>query len=171
MSKKIIATRNLLGVSLLALLAVSFCVVVQPAFCQSSNDTYVLQAANDSVNLAFNAVLSAEKAGANVTGLLDQLNVAAGFLANAENSLSSGDVASINRNADQAVVIARQVTAEANTLEQTATAAHQNAIWFSIIFTVFGSIFFVLALFLVWRRIKKRHIEKILESKPEVVEN
>ena len=45
-----------------------------------------LQAANDAVNQAFNAVLDAEKAGANVTDLMAQINVAESILTQTENS-------------------------------------------------------------------------------------
>jgi len=53
------------------------------------NATLRLQAANTAVDGAFNAVLAAEKAGAKVTGLLVQLNVAEGGLAGAENAYRS----------------------------------------------------------------------------------
>lgn len=160
---------NLIGVSLIALLSISICVLVQPAFCQDEPQS--LEIANSSVNIAFEAVLSAEKAGADVTGLLAQLNVAADLLTNAENSYRSGDMNSIESNTDQAVVIARQVTAQAATLEQSATEANQNAILTSVVFTIIGSVIFVLVLLLVWQEFEKRYYEKIMRSKPEVVEN
>jgi hypothetical protein len=86
MSKRIITHHNLLSISLLTLLITSLSIMVQPAFCQSYDPTQSFQAANNSVNLAFDTVLKAEKAGANVKALLTQLNAAASLIAKAENS-------------------------------------------------------------------------------------
>ncbi len=163
--------RNLLGTSLLTLLLISLFITVQPVFCQSYDPTPSFQTANDSINIAFDTVLKAEKAGANIKGLLAQLNVAANLLANAENSYRSGDTSTIESNTDQAVAIARQVTAQATTLGKSATEAQQTAILTSILIAVLGSVIFVLALILVWQVFKKRYIKKVLESKPEVVDN
>ena len=163
--------RNLLGISLLTLLIISLFLTVQPAFCQSDDNAPSFKVANDSVNLAFDMVLKAEKAGANVKALLTQLNVAANLIAQAENSYRSGDTSSINSDTDQAVAIARQVTAQATTLEQEASTANQNNRLISIALAVLGSVILVLALYLVWGFFKDHYIKKILESKPEVVDN
>jgi len=171
MSKRIITHHNLLGISLLTLLIISLSIMVQPAFCQSYDPTQSFQTANNSVNLAFDMVLKAEKAGANVKALLTQLNAAASLIAQAENSYRSGDTSSIESNTDQAVAIARQVTAQAATLEQKASAAHQNTLLISVVFTLLGSIMLILALYLVWGIFKSHYFKRVLESKPEVVDN
>jgi len=44
-------------------------------FAQTDQTASKLQAANSAIGQSFNTVLDAEKAGANVTGLLVQLNV------------------------------------------------------------------------------------------------
>ena len=163
--------RNLLGTSLLTLLFVSLFITVQPAFCQSYDPTSSFQTANNSVNLAFDMVLKAEKAGANVKALITQLNVAASLIAQAENSYRSGNISSIDSNIDQAVAIARQVTAQATTLNQEAATANQNALIISIVITLLGSTILVLALYLVWGIFKSHYFKRILESKPEVVDN
>ena len=55
----------------------SLCLLgVYPAIAQADQTASKLQAANIAVNQAFNAVLDAEKAGANVTDLLVQINYA-----------------------------------------------------------------------------------------------
>jgi hypothetical protein len=83
---------KLLSTTLLAILTLSLCILcVYPSAAQTDQTTSKLQVANAAVNQAFNAVLDAEKAGANVTGLLAQLNVAAGILAQAENSYRTGN--------------------------------------------------------------------------------
>ena len=130
-----------------------------------------LQAANNTVTYAFNAVLDAERAGANVTDLLVQLNNAAGILAQAENSYRTGDSNTAAAQADSVLPIAQEVTTSAQDAKQTALVSGQNAFWSTIAFTVIGAFVFVLALLLVWRRFKRAYIKKLLAMKPEVVEN
>lgn len=162
---------NLLSLSLLTLLIISLFITVQPAFCQYDNNVPSFKVANDSVNLAFDTVLKAEKAGANVKALLTQLNAAASLIAQAENSYRSGDTSSLDINIDQAVAIARQVTAKATTLEQEASTANQNERLISIVLAILGSVILVLALYLLWGVFKSQYTKRILESKPEVVDN
>jgi len=140
-------------------------------FAQTDQTASKLQAANTAVERAFNAVLDAEKAGANVTGLLAQLNVAAGVLAQAENSFRTGDFNTSAVQADNVLPIAQEVTNSAQDAKQTALVSGQNAFWFTIAFTEIGASVFVLVLFLVWRRFKRGYKKKLLGLKPEVVEN
>jgi len=140
-------------------------------FAQTDQTASKLQAANTAVERAFNAVLDAEKAGANVTGLLAQLNTAAGVLAQAENSFRTGDFNTSAVQADNVLPIAQEVTNSAQDAKQTALVSGQNAFWFTIAFTEVGASVFVLVLFLVWRRFKRGYIKKLPGLKPEVVEN
>jgi CHASE3 domain sensor protein len=137
-------------------------------FAQTDQTTSKLQAANTAVEQAFNAVLDAEKAGAHVTGLLVQLNDAAGILAQAENSNRTGDFSTAAAQADSILPIAQEVTTAAQEAKQTALVSGQNAFWSTIAFTVIGAFVFVLALFLVWRWFKRRYIKSLSEAKPEV---
>ena len=140
-------------------------------FAQTDQTASKLQAANTAVEQAFNSVLDAEKAGANVTGLLAQLNDAAGVLAQAENSFRTGDFNTSATQADSVLPIAQEVTNSAQDAKQTALVSGQNAFWFTIAFTEIGAFVFVLVLFLVWRRFKRGYMKKLLGLKPEVVEN
>ena len=137
-------------------------------FAQTDQTASKLQAANNAVEQAFNAVLDAEKAGANVTGLLAQLNDAAGILAQAENSYRTGDSNTAAAQADSVLPIAQEVTTSAQNAKQTALVSGQNAFWFTIEFTEIGAFVFVLALFLVWRWFKRSYIKSLSEAKPEV---
>ena len=120
---------------------------VSHVFAQTDQTASKLQAANTAINEAFNAVLAAEKAGANVTGLLAQLNVAEADLAEAENSYRSGDSSAAATQADSVLPIAQQVTTAAQNAKQTATVSGQNAFWSTIAFTVIGVFVFVLVCF------------------------
>lgn len=140
-------------------------------FAQTDQTTSKLQAANTAVERAFNIVLDAEKAGANVADLLAQLNVAAGDLAQAENSYRAGDFNKAAIQADKVLPIAQEVTTSAQDAKQTALVSGQNGFWLTIAFTAIGAFIFVLVLFLAWRRFKRGYMKKLLGLKPEVVEN
>jgi hypothetical protein len=123
--------------------------------------------ADIAVGQAFNAVLHAEQAGANVTSLLAQLNDAAALLAQAEMASRNGDANAAADNATGALSIASEVKAEAVDAKASALVAGTNALWFTTVFSVVGATALVLALFLVWRRLKHGYFKNSLESKPE----
>jgi CHASE3 domain sensor protein len=159
-------------VALLIILVFSVCFLsVQQATAQTDQATSKLQAANTAVNQAFNAVLDAEKAGANVTGLLAQLNNAGDILAQAENSYRSGDPNTAATQADSVLPIAQEITVAAQNAKQTALVSGQNSFWTTIALTVIGAVVFGLALFLVWRWFKRRYIKNLSDAKPELVNN
>ena len=127
-----------------------------------------IQAADTAVEQAFNAVFDAEKTGAIVTDLLSQLNNAARILAQAENSYRTGDSNKAAAQADSVLPIAQKVTVAAQDAKQTALVSGQNAFWSAIAFTEVGAFVFVLGLFLVWRRFKRRYTKSFSDAKPEV---
>jgi hypothetical protein len=134
---------------------------------QTDQTASKLQAANAAVNLAFNTVLDAEKAGANTTDLLTQLNKAQDILAQAENSYRTGDNNTATAKADSVLPIAQEVTIAAQNAKQTATASAPNRYWFPIALTEIATIIFIIALFLIWRQFKQHYISKLREAKPE----
>jgi hypothetical protein len=156
-------------VALLVFLALGSCLFSEHyVFAQIDQTASKLQAANTAINGAFNAVLEAEKAGANVTGLLVQLNVAVGDLAQAENSYRTGDSSTAEAKVDSVLPIAQEVVTAAQAAKQTVTVSGQNAFWSTIAFTVIVGFVFVLILFLVWRRFKRNYIKNLSDAKPEV---
>ena len=144
---------------------------VPHSIAQTNDLSEKLQTANISIEQAYDGILSAEKAGANVTGLVEQLNVATGLLAQAENSYRTGDTSAAANYADQAVPIAQQVKAQATAVKNSAVSSKQNDFVFTVVFVVIGSQVFILGLLFVWRRVKKRYVNEMLESKPEVADN
>jgi CHASE3 domain sensor protein len=137
-------------------------------FAQTDQTASKLQAANTAVEQAFNAVLDAEKAGANVKDLLAQLNTAEGDLAQAENSYRTGDFTTASTKADSVLPIAQQVKTSAQEAKQNALVSGQNALFITIVLTVDGVFVFLLVLFLVWRWFKRRYIKSLSEAEPEV---
>jgi cell division protein FtsB len=140
-------------------------------FAQTDQITLELQAANSAVGQAFNSVLDAEKAGANVTQLLAKLNTAGAILADAQNELNSINTVNITTNLENAVQIANQVKADALDLRNVSLVESQNSFWLTLIFSVVGAIVFGVSLLFVWRRFKRSYTKKLLGSKPEVVDN
>ncbi len=135
---------------------------------QTDQTASKLQVANTAVEQTFNAVLAAEKAGANVTGLLAQLNDAAGILAQAEISYRTGDSNAAATQAESVLPIAQEVTIAAQEAKPAVSVSSQNAFWSTISFTVIGAFVFVFVLFLVWRWFKERYINSLSEAKPGV---
>ena len=142
---------------------------VNTAFAQTNQADSKLQAANDAINQALNAVLDAESAGANVTDLLAQLNYAMGILAQAENSHRTGQFSIAAVQADNVLPISQLVTSYAQVAKQTALGSSQITFWSSIASTVLGAFVFVLVLFLAWGWFKGRYNKSLFEAKPKVV--
>ena len=67
---------------------------------------------------AFNSVLDAEKAGANVSHLLVKLNAAVELLSDAQNAYNSGNTANVTSLANNAIQIANQVNDDALNLRK-----------------------------------------------------
>jgi hypothetical protein len=166
-------SRNKLSsITLLALFVLCTCLLgFCPSIAQTDQATSKLQAANTAVNQAFNAVVDAEAAGANVTDLLTQINTAQGILAQAENSYRTGDTNTASTQADRVLPIANKVTSDAQSAKQTAIVSTQNANLSNTALTVIGIFAFILVLFLVWRKFKLNYIKNLSEAKPELVNN
>jgi len=157
-------------VVLLALLALSVSVLgVDYVVAQTDQAGLKLQVANSAFEQAFNAFLDAERAGANVTILLDQLNVAADLLAQAEMAYRNVDSATVANKADSALSIVLEVKADAVSAENAALVAYQNAFWLTAALSAVGVAVFVFVLFSVWRLLKQRYVKNFLGAKPEVV--
>jgi hypothetical protein len=127
-----------------------------------------LQEANSAIEQSFNAVLDAEKAGANITNQLTLLNSAASILTQAENSYRVGDKNIAEDNLDTLFSIVEQVTADAQTKREVASTSAQAKLWSTTIYTVIAVTVFVLALFLVWRVLKRSYVKNLSNTKPEV---
>ena len=138
---------------------------------QTSQTGSKLQAASTAVNQAFTSVLAAEKAGANVTSLLDQLNNANSLLAQAENANTAGNNSTAVNDANAVIPITQQVTTSAQNAKENTQVSSRNAFWSTIAATIVSAVVFVLVLFVVWRWFKRRYIKGLSEAKPEVMGN
>ena len=126
-----------------------------------------LNEAENSLTSAYNAVARADRAGANVTDLVNKLNVAAALLAKAYGLSQSG-------NYDQAIsysIKSSQDTSEVQTEAESRQSVAQNAqngrlFLSSAVSSVGLSVLFFSSLFL-WRFMKRRYRKRILQLRPE----
>jgi hypothetical protein len=139
---------------------------------KGSDDASVrIQEADSAVREAFKAVLKDEQAGANASGLLTTLNEAGSLLAQAEIAYRNGDSGGAAAYANNAYTKAESAMAEASSLEGASQADAANTLLYSLVFSVSGALAFLVGLFLVWSRFKKRHTKKRYGLKPEVRSN
>lgn len=143
---------------LLFILALSFYAELGLVAGQNTN----LNAASDAINNAFDTLSAAEKAGADVGSLVTQLNSASRLLSEAENSYRNGDTNAVKSKTSSAVIIARQVTAAAQTAKDKAESAGQSVFWSTLGLTIIGVSVLGLVLMLVWRFIRHRYAEKLV---------
>jgi hypothetical protein len=159
-------------VATVCILAFSYCLCNENhVFAQTDQSASRLQKANSAVEKAFNNVLEAEKAGGNVTQLLEKLDSAGVLLAEAQNAYNSGNTASIPSIVENALQIADQVNRDALNLRDVSLVESQNSFWLTLTFSVVGAVVLGGFLLFVWRRFKRSYTKKLLASKPEVVDN
>ena len=124
--------------------------------------------AENAVNSTYEAVQGAEKAGANVTGLLSVLNETVGLLSEAEIAYKNGDLDGAVGKADQCVTVANGILNDALTLKSSASENAQMIFWSTLVYSSLGAGAFAIGLVLVWGWFSRRYIKKMLEMKPEV---
>jgi hypothetical protein len=162
-------TTIILTIATILLVAAAFFNDSQWVNAQTDPASGKLQAANEAVDQAFNAISDAEKVGANVTDLLVMMNAVQSLLAQAENAFRTGDSNSADNLVDSVFPLAQNVIATAQEAKQDTLNSNQTNIISTIVLTVVGIIVFVLVLLFVWRLFKQNYINKILKTKPEVV--
>jgi len=117
---------------------------------------------------AYQKVLEAEEAGANVSGLLVRLNEAGGFLARARMAYTLGDFDEAVRFASSSGDVAVEVQNSAVGLRDLALGDGVQRLWFTLVGSVVGVVLVVLGCFWVWRVFKRRYYRRVLGMKPEV---
>jgi len=145
-------------------------VFVSGAFGVDGEDVAVsaVDRAEAEVVSAYEAVLGAEEAGADVSGLLDELNVAGGYLAEAHVWFGLGDFDEAARLADLCYDAVVDVSGEAFDLESEAHALRVTDSVVRITGSMVGVVVVVFLGFAVWRVFKRRYSRRVLEMRPEV---
>jgi len=135
----------------------------------SDEASLVISEANNKLKMAFEAVLEAEKAGANVSDLIIQLNSAGALLAEAENAYRVGVFSEAVSKAEECSMLADGVMGEASQLRESAIVNAQTAFWHNLIFSIFGGAAFLFVIFFVWDWFRRVYMKRIVNMKPEVV--
>jgi hypothetical protein len=124
--------------------------------------------AEEALVLAYDAVLEAEEAGANVSGLLDRLSVGGEYLAEAYVYVRLGDSESAGRLAGFCVEAVDGVEGEAALLREEAARLERADLLASVFGSAVGVVIVVVSGFVLWELFKRRFNEKVLKLKPEV---
>jgi len=105
----------------------------------------------------YEAVLEAEQAGGNVSGLLAQLNEAGEFLAAARMSYGNGDFDNAVYFANLCGNIGEEVENAAFELEDLASYEGVQRVWFTVLGSISGVILVVSGSLWVWWFLKRRY--------------
>jgi hypothetical protein len=141
----------------------SFCVLTLP----SDEISSLISVGDDDLQRAFVAVLEAERAGANVSGLIVKLDMAGRNLTEAEMFYKSGLLDEALSRATLCSLLANEVAGEASSLKSLASVSAKNAEWQVFMFSGFGTFVFLIALVLVWNLFKRSYDRKLLKMKPK----
>jgi hypothetical protein len=146
-------------------------VFVSGVFGVDGEDVAVLAVdrAEAEVASAYEAVLDAEDAGANVSGLLAELSVAGGYLAEAHVWFGLGDFDNATRFADLCYDAVVDVGSEAFELRSEAHGLRVTDSVVRMTGSMVGVVVVVFLGFAVWRVFKRRYRRRVLELRPEVV--
>ena len=125
--------------------------------------------ADAALKRAFVAVSDAEAAGANVSGLLGELDVAGRNLTMAEMAYVAGNSSEAATIAGQCVALANAVAGEAANVKSQAVADARAVQWRAISFSVVGVFAFLIMLVLVWVLFRRSYGARLLKARPEVV--
>ena len=127
--------------------------------------------AEEVVASAYEAVLEAEHAGANVSGLLASLNEAGELLATAQVAFRLGDFDEAVLSASLCSEICEVVRDEADELRVEAYGAKIMNSWLTMTGSTIGVVAVVFGSFWGWRVFKRRYVRRALRMKPEVAKD
>lgn len=148
------------------------CVLVLGCSASSDKDRAVstVDSAELAMGSAYDAVLEAEEAGANVSGLLVRLNAAAEYLAAANMCLRVRDFDGAFGNASFCVEALDGILYDAEVLRDRAIRERSQRSLMTISGSILCVVVVVCGCWLGWSFFKKRYYERVLEMRPEVVE-
>ncbi len=120
------------------------------------------------VSSAFEVVRAAEAAGADVSGLVVELNEAVRFLVEARVLLADGLVDEAVEAAGLAVEVAGGVRDEAGVLRDAALARREILFRGSVLGGIVGIPVFLAFMWFVWQRFRSYYARRLLGLRPEV---
>lgn len=138
------------------------------ALAEKDSATLAIDRAEGVVVSAFQGVLEAERAGADVSELSAQLNVALDLLAQARVLYGVGDFEGASSVADACFEIGEGVEAEAYRLREQAAEEGIRRFWLTITTWIVCVGVIVCGSFCSWRFFKRRYFQRVLRMRPEV---
>lgn len=135
----------------------------------SGEASSAVEGADSALRQAFLAVLEAERAGVNVSGLLVKLDSAGRFLAEAQICYRNGDFGGAVYNANLSAQSVEGLVEEAEQLKALATTEYRQRSFQTVATSSLAVVVIVLGFFVGWLLFKQRYFEEVLKMKPEVV--
>ena len=165
------SVKGLRFLSAAGLLLVLFSTLMLSTCASSNQETAILSIseADYSMAQAHEAVLDAEEAGADVSGLLDRLDVAGEYLAEAHIWYRLEDFENATRFAGLCFDVVEEARSEAVELKNEAYGLWVAGLFVRIIGSFVGVVVVVLLGYVVWRAFKRRYQRRVLGLKLEVV--
>jgi ABC-type transport system involved in multi-copper enzyme maturation permease subunit len=164
---------RLLYVSVLLILLL-FPTIFSLSEASESKSALLVEKTDAAIKTAFNEVLDAEAAGANVTDMMVVLNQAAALLAQAENPIENPNPTVLEGNLSGIQVAyerAEYVQTIARNAKVQALRSSQNSLLSTAVLSLIVAISFVLILSILWLRFKGNYKNRLLLKKPEVDNN
>ena len=124
--------------------------------------------AEQSMAQAYEAVLDAERVGADISGLLVRLNDAAVLLSEARMAFDVGDFEEATRFAESTSEIGYEVVDEAELLEIEANNAQVHRSWWFLVISALGVSVVLVASLLGYEYFKRRYYRRLSKMKPRV---
>jgi hypothetical protein len=157
----VISTSKLLRISVLLSLFLFPVFTLKVGASNEDMAASAISRAEETMASAYETVLEAEQARANVSKLLDRLNVAGEHLDEAHMFYRLGNFDGAIHSADLSSEIGADVKNEAEELTVEAYGSWIRSVWIRIIGSIVGVIFVVFGAFIVWRVFKRRYIRQI----------
>ncbi len=155
---------------LIILLVFAVSAFVSPALAADRESAaFAIQDADVEMVSAYEAVIEAESAGADVSGFSKLLKDAAQLLAQAHTSFRAGDFESATRFAGLSAEIGNEVEAKAYQLRDLQRGLPVWHTWLTIVQSLFAVLAVVLLSFLAWSVFKRLYYRRADIMRPEVV--
>jgi hypothetical protein len=148
-------------------------IFVSKALTLNSEDaaTQGIERAEGVLGSAYEVVLKAEQAGANISGLLVRLNDAGELLAEAQVVFGLGEFDDAVFLADYCSDIGGEVRDEADELHVEAHESKITSSWLTMVGSTVGVACVVFVSFWGWHVFKRRYLRRVLGMKPEVIKD
>jgi hypothetical protein len=127
--------------------------------------------AEQNFKLAYVEVAESENAGANISLLLNKLEVAARYLSESDSAFRVGDYESAFSLASECSISLQGVVSDAERLKINAEISNNAAFLLTAVGSGIGIGLILFFGFLGWRYLKKWYLKRVLNMKPSVVNN